>query len=241
MNSQTRCRLSLSLVVALGAGSVLAAAPHRTTVSLQEFPPEFSGEGARQVLDNERAVVWAATGTKGQPTTLHTHERDRVSVDLADASVRFTRADGVSESVSLTTGQVHFEPKGTTHRVEIVSDSPRHVILIDLKEVVVPLSENLSGFANAYPRADAVKLLENDRVVVWEYTWTTGVPSPTHFHDKDAVIVFMGAGELRATTPDGTVRGGTRSFGDVVFSPRDVTHVEELISGSAKSIVIELK
>ncbi len=241
MNRRARCLTSLLWVLVLGAGSGLAATAHPTKVSLQELPPEWSGEDARQVLDNERALVWAVTGTKGRTATVHTHKRDRMSVDLADASVRFTTADGISESVSLTTGQVLFEPTGTTHSVEILSDSPRHVILIDLKEVVVPPSENLTGFANAYPRADAVKLLENDRVVVWEYTWTTGVPSPTHFHDKDAVIVFMGAGELRATTPDGTVRGGSRSFGDVVFSPRNVTHVEELITGSAKSIVIELK
>jgi quercetin dioxygenase-like cupin family protein len=241
MNSRVIGLLSLFWVLALCPTTWLAAKAHPTSVSGQDVPPEFSAEGARQVLDNERVVVWTATDMKGRPSTVHTHERDRVSVDLGDASVRITTAEGVSESVSLTTGQVLFEGKDTTHRVEIVSDNPRQVILIDLKEVVVPPSENLTGFANAYPRADAVKLLENDRVVVWEYTWTTGVPSPTHFHDKDAVIVFMGEGELRATTPDGTVRGGSRSFGDVVFSPRNVTHVEELIAGSAKSIVIELK
>ena len=211
------------------------------TVALQDLPPEFSGEGARQVLENDRIVAWEATWTKGQSTAMHRHERDRVSVDLADASVRVTSSDGVSRSMSLTPGQVLFQPKGVAHLEEVLSDSPRRVILVDLKEVVVPPAENGTGFPNAYPREDARKLLENNRVVVWEYTWTTGVPSPMHFHDKDAVIVFMGAGELRATASDGTFRSGSRSFGDVVFSPRNNTHVEELVTGSAKSIVIELK
>ena len=216
----------------------LAALLLLTAVSVQA---PSAGEGARQVLENDRVVAWEATWTKGQSTQMHRHERDRVSVALAATFVRITTSDGVSRSMSLTPGQVLFHPKGVAHLEEVLSDSPQPMILVDLKEVVVAPAENRTGFPNAYPREDARKLLENDRVVVWEYTWTTGVPSPMHFHDKDAVIVIIGAGELRATSPDGTSRGGSRSFGDVVFSPRNNTHVEELVTGSAKSIVIELK
>jgi hypothetical protein len=36
----------------------------------------------------------------------------------------------------------------------------------------------------AFPRPGVKKILENERVIVWDCTWTPGVATPMHFHDK---------------------------------------------------------
>jgi hypothetical protein len=65
----------------------------------------------------------------------------------------------------------------------------------------VPPLANTSGFPNAFPRPNSRKLFENDNVVVWDYTWTTGVPTPMHFHDKDVVVVYLETGRLKRGEP----------------------------------------
>lgn len=37
----------------------------------------------------------------------------------------------------------------------------------------------------------------------WDYTWTQDVATPMHFHDKDALVVYLEDGDMRSTTPDG--------------------------------------
>ena len=76
-------------------------------------------------------------------------------------------------------------------------------IVIDLKDHPVPPIANTSGYPLAFPRPGVTKIVENDRVIVWDYTWTPDVPTPMHFHDKDVVVVFLEDGDLKSTTPDG--------------------------------------
>jgi hypothetical protein len=110
-----------------------------------------------------------------------------------------------------------------------------------LKDVRVPPLKNNSGFADAFPRQDGKKLLENDRIVVWDYSWTPGKPTVMHFHDKDVVVVYLGNGDLSSTTPDGKTVVNSYTFGQAKFNPRDRTHSELLVKGSQRVIAVELK
>ena len=84
-------------------------------------------------------------------------------------------------------------------------------------------------------------MLENDRVLIWDYTWTPGVPTPTHFHDKDVVVCYLADGELRSTEPDGKSVVNPHYFGFTKLNARDRAHTEELIKGSGRAIIVELK
>jgi quercetin dioxygenase-like cupin family protein len=207
----------------------------------QDLPSAFPREGAKLLIENERVMVWDVTLPKGRPTPMDRHRYDVVAVDLADATGQSTAPDGSTRAAATKAGQVLFQPRGVTHREEGTSDVPRHLVAVELKDVSISPISNNTGVVNAFPRENTTKLLENDRVIVWEYTWTPGKPSATHFHDKDAVVVFMGEGLLRVATPDGKSQTNPRSYGQALMSPRGVTHTEELVSGKAKSIVIELK
>jgi hypothetical protein len=207
----------------------------------QDLPHAFPRENARQVVDNERVTVWDVTWPRGKPTALHRHKYDLIGVDLVDATVKVTSPDGQSRTSSIKVGGVAWLDKGATHIEEGMSDKPRHAILIDLKDVKVPPLENKTGLPLAFPREGGKKLFENDRVIVWDYTWTPDKPTVMHFHDKDVVTIYMENGELKSTTRDGQMTSNPMAFGDARFNPRNRMHSEELVKGKARAIVVELK
>ena len=159
-------------------------------------------------------------------------ENDRVVVwDVTDSSP--ARAfDAVVVSLS---GNAAFLPKGTPPKIAERS------ILIDLKDHPVSPIENTSGYPLAFPRQGVKKVLENERVIVWECTWISGVATPMHFHDKDVVAVFLEDGDLKSTTPDGQSVVNSHTFGEVGFALRNRAHTEMLVRGKQRAILTELK
>ena len=138
-------------------------------------------------------------------------------------------------------GQVVSLQKGTTHIEEGTSDTARHAIVIDLKDIKIPPIQNKGRYPLAFPREGAKKVMETDRVIVWDYTWTPKKPTPMHFHDKDVVVVFMAEGQLNSTTADGKTTPQQISYGLARFNARDRVHSEELVKGAARAIIFELK
>jgi hypothetical protein len=136
--------------------------------------------------------------------------------------------------VSLS-GSATFVPKGATPK------SAGRSMVIELKDYPVAPIENKSGYPLAFPRPGSKKILENARVIVWDYSWTPGVPTPMHFHDKDVVVVFLEDGDLKSTTPDGQATVNAYKAGTVKFNLRDRTHTETLVSGKQHAIMTELK
>ena len=156
---------------------------------------------------------------------------DRVVVwDSDPATVQ--PLDAVEVSLS---GDAVFVPKGTSPKTAGRS------IVIDLKDHPVAPIENTSGYPPAFPRPGAKKLLENERVIVWDYTWELGVATPMHFHDKDVVVVFLEDGDLKSTTPDGQDTVTAYTSGTARFNTRNRTHSETLVRGKQRAIITELK
>jgi hypothetical protein len=159
-------------------------------------------------------------------------ENDRVAVWEATGATAPRPLDAVVVSLA---GSAAFLPKGTTPKVEGRS------IVIDLKDHPVPPLANTTSYPLAFPRPGSKKILENDRVIVWDYTWTAGVATPMHFHDKDVVVVFLDDGDLTSTTPDGHATVNSFTRGTVRFNPRGRTHTETLVRGKQRAIITELK
>ena len=132
-------------------------------------------------------------------------------------------------------GHATFLPKGTAHK----ADGPG--ILIGLKDFKVEPLENKTGLPAAFPRPGSKKLFENARVVVWDYSWTPGVPTPMHFHDKDVVVYYLEDGDLQSTTPGGEKTVNPYKPGMIRFNLRDRSHTETLIRGKQHGIMTELK
>jgi hypothetical protein len=159
-------------------------------------------------------------------------DNDRVTIwDVAGP----TAAQPLDAVVVSLSGHAAFLPKGKTPKI-----SGRSMV-IDLKDHPVPPLANKTGYPLGFPRPGSKKIFENARVIVWDYTWKPGAATPMHFHDKDAVVVFLEDGELKSTTPDGKATVIPHKPAEVSFSPRDRTHTETLTRGKERAIITELK
>jgi hypothetical protein len=114
-------------------------------------------------------------------------------------------------------------------------------LVIGLKSAPVTALTNRSGYPLALPRPGARRVLDNDRVAVWDYAWTPRQRTPMHFHDKDVVVMFLQDGDLQSTTPSGVATVNSYKPGAIRFNARDRVHTEELVRGSQRAIIVELK
>jgi quercetin dioxygenase-like cupin family protein len=208
---------------------------------LQNLPNAFPREGAKQLIDNERVTVWDVTTEKGKSTAMHRHPYDMVLVELADTTVKVTSENGRQGSHVVKTGRVGFSQKGSADQQENLGDTARHAIIVELKDAKVSPLANKSGYPDAFPREGSKQVLDNSRVRVWDFSWTPGKSTATHFHDKDVVVVYLDNGDLSSTTLDGKTVVNSYVFGQAKFNPRDRTHSELLVKGSQRVIAIELK
>jgi hypothetical protein len=169
-------------------------------------------ESVQPIFDNERVTVWDTRNP------LPPAERDFIAVSL---SRKDTAVFG--------------------HKGKVPGEAGSRTAVIELKDHGVAPIPNNSGYPNAFPRPRAKKLLENDRAIVWSYSWNLGEPTPMHFHDKDVVVVFEEDAVLESTTPDGKSVVNDNKFGDIRFNRRDRTHTELLVRGTGSAVIIELK
>jgi hypothetical protein len=159
-------------------------------------------------------------------------ENERVAVWDLPGLTGTQPLDSVVLSIS---GNAVFVPKGAAMKIAGRS------ILINLKDYPVQPIQNTSGYPLAFPRPGSKKILENDRIVVWDYTWTPDVPTPMHFHDKDVVVVFLEEGDLKSTTPEGQSVVNAYTPVTVRFNNRNRVHTETLVRGKERAIIVELK
>jgi hypothetical protein len=168
--------------------------------------------GAEPVIDNDRVTVWDTT------SALPPAEHDFVAIPLSHK------------------GHAVFGHKG-----EIPNKAGMHAVVAEFKDNAVPPIANSTGLPLAFPRPHVHKLFENDRIVVWNYVWHPGEPTPMHFHDKDALVVYEGTGAMQSTTPDGKMTLNEFKSGEIRFNKRDRSHSELLLRGHVRAVITELK
>ena len=134
--------------------------------------------------------------------------------------------------------EARFEAAGT---VPAPVPAGARAIVIALDDRRLPPLPNRSGHPPAFPRAGSTKLLENDRVVVWQSEWTPGIPTPMHFHDKDVVVTYLADGALASTNAAGERAVNEYQFGLTRFNARDRVHSETLVRGAGRAVMVELK
>jgi quercetin dioxygenase-like cupin family protein len=215
---------------------LLGLAPGVQTASSSLAPP-----GVMPIIDNPRVRVWDFTWVRGRAWPLHRHERDAVGIYLTTSAVRTTIPGGAYAVSDVKAGDVVFWNKGIEHQEESAAATPARVVVIELKDDRVALLANTTKYPTAFPRSGSRKLLENGKVIVWDYTWTPGEATPMHFHDKDVVVVYLQSGALQSTTADGKSIVNEVSPGMTRFNARNRTHSEMLVKGESRAIVTELK
>jgi quercetin dioxygenase-like cupin family protein len=205
------------------------------------LPPPFPRDGAKKLIDNERVTVWEVTWPRGVKTPMHRHPFPTVGVVLDPGALTMTLGDGtVRETTFTEPGQAVFAPAGFTHVEEGRSATPARAVIVELKGTPGEAAAAPAGVPPAFPRDGATKLLENERVTVWNVTWPGG-SAPTHFHASDVVVVGIEVGTTRSTPLRGQPSTTAWKFGDVRFNPRGRVHREEVVAGAPRIVAVEVK
>jgi redox-sensitive bicupin YhaK (pirin superfamily) len=185
--------------------------------------PDIIAAGQAPLIQNSRVIVWdVAPGTQAPATT--------PSHDVVTFVIRGDQAKVQTEVLYRVKGAVSEPPPTSTRR-----------IVIELQDAAVPPLANTSGYPLAFPRPGSRKLFENERVVVWSFTWTPGVATPMHFHDKDVVVTYLAEGALTSTDLQGKAVVNEHHFGYTKFNARDRVHTETLARGQGSALMVELK
>lgn len=179
-------------------------------------PGAAAAQAPKPVIDSDRVRVWKVSG--GDPI-----------------SFQPTSGESIEISLGPSPGAVVLKKKGDTRQAR----GP--AVVVELKDYSLTPRINRSGYPNAIPRRRGRKLLETARVLVWDYSWSHGQPTPMHYHDKDVVVVYLADGALRSTTPTGQVTLNHYTAGDIRFNPGDRVHSEDLATGEQRAIIVELK
>jgi hypothetical protein len=117
-----------------------------------------------------------------------------------------------------------------------------HLILTALFSLLAQTATPRANLPPAYPRAGATKILENDRVQVWNIAWLKGQPSPLHRHIYDLAGVYYEPGDRMITSPEGSKRSVSTKAWDITFQRTDVTHIEEGVSDAPlRAVFVEMK
>ena len=180
----------------------------------------FSGAAAAQalkpVIDNERVAVWKVNSGDAMPP-------------------QSTSGESIEISLGPSPGAVVLRKKGDARQ------TPPPVVIVDVKDHSMTPRTNRSGYPNAFPRPGSRKLLETGPVIVWDYSWTRGQPTPMHYHDKDVLVVYLADGALRSTTPNGQETVNDYKAGDIRFNLGDRAHSEDLATGTQRAILVEFE
>jgi hypothetical protein len=111
-----------------------------------------------------------------------------------------------------------------------------------LLSLVIQTAAPPANLPPAYPRVGATKILDNDRVQVWNIAWLKGKPSPLHRHIYDLVGVYYEPGDRMIISPEGARRPVTTKAWDIAFQRTGVTHIEEGTSDAPlRSVFVEMK
>jgi quercetin dioxygenase-like cupin family protein len=208
----------------------------------QQLPLAFPRAGATKILENDRVIVWDVQLQKGQRAAMHIHPYDIVSVTVVAGAQQDNGADGVTEDRMFKMGDVRFTPKGRTHFEVGLTDPPRRAIVTELKPVAPGAAQTASKYPPAYPREGARKILENDRVILWDVTLENSRRTEMHNHPYDFMSVTLTPGAIRDVGLDGAIEQRQFEVGQVRFQNKGRIHADEGASVvPRRSIVIEFK
>jgi len=105
----------------------------------------------------------------------------------------------------------------------------------------IPMAQAQVNAPPAYPRDGAIKMLENEHVIVWDITWLKQ-NYPIHRHRYDHTGVYYTSGDRIITSTEGEAREVHTDAWNISFQLAQVTHTESGISDAPlRAVFIQIK
>lgn len=207
----------------------------------QELPPAWPRAGATLLIENDRGAAYNVVYPKDQPTPMHRHRYFFAGLDLNTATIRVTQPDGKAALHPVIRNRMWFLPRDLTHQEMSTTDPGRHTVVIDIKDRHVPEAANASGLP-AQKFADyQVKVVENDRVVIWDCAWSPGAEGVAGFAARDMFLAFAEGGDLSIAAPGGPARVQHVQAGQAIFLPGGQARVLASSGGTIHAMLVEVK
>jgi len=206
------------------------------------LPPPFPRTNATKLLDTDRITVWDIVWPKGQPTAMHRHVYDQVGTYYARGGRLITAPDGTARAAITEVGSLSTTRKGTTHIEEGNTDPPLRAVFIELKqETASGLPTADVGGAAPFPREGGKQILDDDRVTAWDYLWAAGSGGLRYLPARETVIVWLGAGRVRVTQHGDAPTESDVQAGTMHHLPAGSDETVEVVRGSPRAILFQLK
>ena len=196
---------------------------------------------AGPLIDNERVTVWDVTLAPGESSPSTPHDLDAVVLIVEGGNIRTHDTHGHSRLSERHFGEGRFVARGTDEVDTLIGGGPAHEVLIALKNHPSPPPAASPKYPDAFPRAGAVKLFENRRVILWNYSWVPGRPTALHMHSKDFVVAFRYDSSQVIVEPGGASHINHIKAGDVLYLEHGLTHSEGTLSERQSAVYMELK
>jgi hypothetical protein len=223
------------VLACLSASSALAALPPTDAVTVA---PDVHNV----IFENEHVRVFDARAARGAKSPMHSHP-PFVLVSFDTTRFRMTLPDGKTSLLDLNPGQVMWV-EGARHSWESLAGE-LHVIGVEIKSAQEDGAEPAApqrrpnDSVTADPDAHHV-LFENPHVRVYEGRTSHGRTSPMHSHPP-SVTVSLDWMRMKFTPPDGKPVIHDFSPAQVLWFGDGLEHSWEVLAGSGRVIVIEVK
>lgn len=211
------------------------------TVGAQTYPPAFPRPTAKKLFETDRIVVWDIVWPKGYATPLHRHVYDQVGTYYATGGRTIITPEGEKRSSTTPVGALSTTKRGTTHIEEGATDPPLRAVFIEMKkDTGSGQPEAPATTAPAWTRDGLKPLLDDERVVVWDYTWKAGTPAATTY-TRDTVVVWLSTGKIRLTPKDGAAAVVDVVAGQIRRYARGASETVEVVDGAPRGMIFAFK
>lgn len=226
--------LSAALLVLMSGASVRAQ-------SADSYPPAWPRPGSTTLIENDRGAAYEVTYFKDRPSQMHQHRYPFAGLDLETASIKVTELDGTARIFPDVRNNMWFLPRGTPHQEMSITDPPRHIVAIDIKDRTVPAADNSTGLpADAFADYQK-KVVDNDRVTIWDIAWAPGVKGKPSFNSRDMFLAFAEGGDLSIRTGETCAQIKHYKAGQAIFLPGGTVRTLSSVRGTVHVMLVQVK
>jgi hypothetical protein len=207
----------------------------------KDLPPGWPRPGATLLVENDRGAAYNVVYPKDQPTPFHRHRYFFAGLDLNTATIKVTQLDGKFDYHPVIKNHMWYLPRDLTHREMSTTEPGRHTVVIDIKDKNVPEKANTTNFPTNKYAAYQTKIVDNERVIIWDCAWSPGADGVSSFDGRDMFLAFAEGGDLSIATPGQPANVQHYDAGQAIFLPGGQARMIGSAGGTIHVMLVELK
>jgi len=220
---------------------VLAPVTSGGAQTAADYPPGWPRPGATLLVENDRGAAYTVEYPKDQPTPMHRHRTFFAGLDLNTATIKVTQPDGKSALHPVIKNRMWFLPKDLTHQEMSTTDPGRHTVVIDIKDKHIAPATNTTGLPAGKFANYQSKVVDNERVIIWDCAWSPGAEGISGFDERDMFIAFAEGGDFSIALPGQSAKVQHYGAAQAIFLPGGQARTFASAGGTIHAMLVEIK